>query len=116
MAGKVIWPFDRLDFEATVLAVLRSAAFKDNHRADGIGALSVGDIVTFDAIRRRGKIERGLQFFQRHLRFLAVSEPFDALLLQHLFRILLDHLNEAYFFTTLRHRDGDSASSLLTQP
>src|SRR5579883_2353963 len=116
MAGEVVGAFDGLDLEAAILAVLRTPALEDNHRADGVGSLRVGDVVAFDALRRRGQVERGLQFFQRQLRLLAVGQPLDTLLLQHLLRVLFDHLNQPPLLAALRFADAERALTPLLQP
>src|SRR5579883_857889 len=116
MAGEVVGAFNRLDLEATVLAILRSPALEDDHRADRIGSLRVGDIVAFDALRRRGQVERGLYFFQCQLRLLAVGQPLDTLLLQHLLRVLFHHLNQPPLLAALRFADAERALTPLLQP
>ena len=102
VTGEVVGAFDGLDLEAAVLAVLGPTCLKDDHRANGVCALRVGDVVTFDALWRRGQIEGQLYLLQGQLRLLAVGQPFDALLCQHLLRVLFDHFNQAQLLAALR--------------
>ena len=57
MAGDIVGAFDGLDFEAAVFAILGASTLEDNHGADRVGALRVGDIVALDALRRGDQIE-----------------------------------------------------------
>ena len=81
MAGEVIWPFDAFDLEATVLTGLWASCFKNHHCPYRVCSLRIRDIVTLDALWWSSQVERFLQFFQSELRFLAISQPFDTLLL-----------------------------------
>src|SRR2546421_11919862 len=81
VAGKIVWSFDGLDFEAAILAIFGAAGLKDDHGTDGVGSLGIRDVVAFDALRGRGQVERLLNLLQGELGLLAVARPFDALLL-----------------------------------
>ena len=60
VTGEVIWPLDRLDLKAAILAGLWPARLKDHHRPYRVRALRIRDIVTLDALWRGREIERFL--------------------------------------------------------
>src|SRR5581483_8130819 len=80
------------------------------------GTLCIGDIVTFDTLRWRGQVECLLYLFQGQLRFLAISQPLDALLFQYLLRILLDHLDEAQLLAAFGRGNRHAAFAFFAQP
>ena len=63
MAGEIVWPLDRLDFETAIFAIFGASRLKHDHRAYRVGTRGVGDVVAFDAIRWSGQVEGCLNLF-----------------------------------------------------
>src|SRR5436305_10689889 len=116
VAGKIVWAFDGLDFEAAIFAIFGASGLKDDHGADGVGPLGIRDVVAFDALRGGGQVERLLNLLQGELGLLAVAEPFDALLLQHFLSVLFDHLDQAQLLAAFGSGNSYRAFALLLEP
>src|SRR5207245_4361382 len=65
--GKVVGALDGPDPEALVIVRLHRAVFPDDHRADLLATLGVGDVVALDTVRGRGEAEDALQLFEHEL-------------------------------------------------
>ena len=103
--GKIIRRADAgaLDVEFAIQLFVRHTLLEHDHRADDGHALRVGDIVTFDAVGRRGQIQRGLQFGERLFLFVRIGLPLGAQGLQGLGGVLGGHLHQ---LVRLAHLSG----------
>src|SRR5437762_1872348 len=116
MACEIVRAFDCFNLETPILTALRTSCLENNHCSHRVSALSIRDVVAFDTLWWCGQIKRLLQFLQRQLGFLAISEPLNTLLLQYFLSVLLYHFDQAHLFATFGHTNADCASTFLLEP
>src|SRR5260370_18985446 len=112
-AGKIVWPFDRFNLEASIFARLGTARLENNHRPYRIRALGIGDVVTFNTVWWGCQIKLILDLLKPHLRFLALVQPFTNLLLYHFLPYLFDHFDQAQLFAAFRYGNGNCAPAFF---
>jgi hypothetical protein len=65
--GEVVGAGHRADLESLVVVLLEAAVLPDDHRADLLGSLDVGDVVALDAIGQPRQAERALELLEDEL-------------------------------------------------
>ena len=73
MRREVVGAVDGADLEPLVVVLLHRAVFPDHHRAHLLGALDVGDVVTLDAVRRAGQVQRARELLLHELLAIAAG-------------------------------------------
>src|SRR6267378_7216664 len=72
--GEVVGARDGPDAEALVVVLLETAVLPDDHRADLLGPLDVGDVIALDAVRETGEAERALKLLEHELLTIVTGE------------------------------------------
>src|SRR2546427_4261 len=72
--GEVVGAGDGPDAEALVVVLLEAAILPDDHRADLLRSLYVGDVVSLDAVREAGQAQRALELLENELLAVVAGE------------------------------------------
>ena len=113
---EIVRPFDGLDVEVPIVALLRPAFDEHDHRGDRIRSLDVRDVVALDPVRRVGQVERRRELGERRGR-----RGFGRLLMdqeraQVLLGVLLHQLQVVDAVTALGLQNANALALHLGQP
>ena len=106
---EVVGALDRLDREAAVLLLGRSAVVEDDHAGDRVGALDVGDVEALDPARQARQVEGVGQLGHGGGHLHLVGEVLEPALLEVLGGALGDHLDQ---LPAARRAAGTTSSTL----
>ena len=104
------------DGEAPVVGLPRRPVLEDDHGADLVGALSVGNVVAFDAQGRLGKVEGLGELLQSGRALSEVAGTARLVQAQRLLGVLAHSAHESRFVAAGRHAHIDPGTAQAGEP